>query len=420
MNALSKSFRIFNHTNEQVHDAEIASKADAALCRLLSFLMHKDSSEEDNGSANEPHAIQPDEIAYTCHIIEMIYRCSKEVMEESFQEVGREFLHKLTNILARQLQVVSTSSSGQSGIRAVTDLKSVRMCLSSITKILCHYARSKSATISMAQHPQLLSLIISLLRCPVEAVSFEAHFNTLWVLANMACCTENTRIIASHDGLLGILLQVANTTHNQNRDLSISPGQALRLRHTTFRCLLNLSWDPANKSMMTERDDLILAIRNAVLSFPEDGSESGDAYDAMLLQTRMFALGTMRNIAHTSPSHQLRLCTNQNGMVLNMLCDITQDGDFDSAVRDKAFAVMFNLVSNSTLNVMISHPRLLDILVGAASAGHTNVQASTTSFRALNALASSHGAPECLNKVRLAIEQVNRARITVPRDPVSG
>ena len=86
--ALSKSFRIFNHSNEQTHDEEITSGVDAALVRLLSFLLFKESCEDERiadetrSTSSEPRAARvtrlSDEVACAFQITEMVYRCSKE------------------------------------------------------------------------------------------------------------------------------------------------------------------------------------------------------------------------------------------------------------------------------------------------------------------------------------------------------
>lgn len=371
----------------------------------------------------------------------MIYRCSKESLETSFQKVGQDFLHILANIMTYQLSKCQTSSSSseeppstpQSSSSAMTpgalaDMKSTNVCLRSVTKILCHYARVQSATRSMAHNPKLLSLMISLLQHPQgNNIPFEACHNTLWVLANMACCNENMQHMASNSRLLNTVIQTANIMHdpedsNRTEPPRLSSQHALRLQHSAFRCLLNLSWEQANKTLMAERDDLVDTIVRTVemktvpISGGSDTSPQPRAFVTMLLQTRLFALGTLRNIAHTPSPQKLRLCTSQGGRLLNLLCDTTSN-DEDSAIRGKTFAVMFNLVSTETAELLISHPRLLDSLIRGASAtnqGESSPEsANTMAFRTLHALdqaVASRGSEEIRLTTRQAIEQVNAAR----------
>ena len=135
----------------------------------------------------------------------------------------------------------------------------------------------------------------------------------------------------------------------------------------------------------------------------------------MLLQTRLFALGTLSNIAHTPPPQKLRLCTTQDGMLLTLLCNTVSSREEDSSIRDKTFAVIFNLLSIETAQLLVTHARLLDCLVEAASTPGTNTpeSAGTMAFRSLNALSqvvTSRGLEEYQVLVRRAIDQVNVSR----------
>ncbi len=116
--------------------------------------------------------------------------------------------------------------------------------------------------------------------------------------------------------------------------------------------------------------------------------------------------------------HQLTNTRSVYGLLLNLLCDTCSSNE-EPAVRDKSYAVIFNLVSAETAEILSSHARLLDLLVEAASVplnlqgANTAENASTMSFRSLNALyqaVSSNGPEESRLKVRRAIEQVNMAR----------
>lgn len=430
--ALSTSFRIFNHTVEQLHDEEIASGADAVLCRLLSFLLSNQSVE------NERHADQAssaaieiqgahataitlsNEIACTCQLAELVYRCSKGVIETSLQKVGPYFQHVIATILEHELRNYRTSN--------YLPTQNASNALRSVTKILCHYARVQSATLSMARQPRLLSLMISLLQLPTGTIPFEAQHSVLFVLANMACCNENLQTMASHSGgILDVAIQAANIMPESDKSRSVHQ-YALRIKHTAFRLLLNLSWDRRNKSLMAERNDLFLTIRKTVEMKTLSGDIARSLSGAKLLQARLLALGTLRNIAHTPSPQQYSLCTLDDGMLLNLLCTSTQKNE-DLAVRDKAFAVIFNLVTTETAELLVLHPRLLESLVEAASVP-TNFEgsnvaesASTMSFRSLHALdqiVSTRGPEECRIKVRRAVEQVNMARrvhdMTVPQE----
>ena len=365
---------MFNHGNESIHDAEIAGGADAALCRLLSFLLFKEIDElgentmqshdtigEASGTTPRVEAEVYGEIRSTCQLVEMIYRCSKEKVEESFKKIGSEFLPLLNHILVNEMKRQSMKEHGPSDVKApkaaeivdVPGSASTETCMRFATKILSHFARVQSATIAMAHDQRLLSLLLNLVKFPMDDVPFEAQHSALWILANIACNNENSQqLIASNDGLMDALSLIANYElagdEDHRKQVTWSYYyQALRLQCTAFRFILNLSWAKENKTLLLENNDLLTALGRAMTVRASPWIGNACAINKILLQTRRFAVGALRNIASTTPQQKYCLCQFQNGFLLNSLCDVTQNEN-DSIVRDKAFAVIFNLSCTDT------------------------------------------------------------------------
>ena len=96
--------RAFNHSNEAVHDEEIASLADSALCRLLSHLLFKEwyTDEFDNMPKARLSSL-PEEILRTCQLFEMIYRCSKVKIAASYERVAPDMLLLLCHIIQHEI-----------------------------------------------------------------------------------------------------------------------------------------------------------------------------------------------------------------------------------------------------------------------------------------------------------------------------
>ena len=427
--ALSTSFNSFNHTNEQVHDEEVRAGADCALCRLLSFLILKETFEAEErvvpaGGANIPAASRVTyEIAGVCQVIELIYRCSKEVMEVSFNHVGRDYLRLFCRVsslalLYYQGQDVSLEGPSQHNIKASNTI------LTAVTKTLSHFARAPSKTVHMASHPRLLPLFVTFIRPSSRGIPFEARRNTLWILANMACCTENMQHMASHDdhALLDALIETTKVDFGAETDsseLRISQEllQSILLQYSAFRCLLNLTWNEGNKMLLSERQDLVGSIIATLSILPNrvEGEAEAESFNTVLRTARRFAIGTLRNLANTPPRQKVLLCSYQERIILNVLCDATED-DRDTVMRDKAFAVIFNLISNDTANDIIVHPRLLDVLVDAASAPTSDTGTESSSSMSLRSLQSlelllSGDMPESSHqRLRQALDQVSVAR----------
>eukprot|EP00577_Skeletonema_sp_RCC1716_P013509 CAMPEP_0113435000 /NCGR_PEP_ID=MMETSP0013_2-20120614/35997_1 /TAXON_ID=2843 ORGANISM="Skeletonema costatum, Strain 1716" /NCGR_SAMPLE_ID=MMETSP0013_2 /ASSEMBLY_ACC=CAM_ASM_000158 /LENGTH=383 /DNA_ID=CAMNT_0000325255 /DNA_START=105 /DNA_END=1253 /DNA_ORIENTATION=- /assembly_acc=CAM_ASM_000158 len=298
LTALTVGLRAFNHSDESVHDEEIDSVADAALCRLISFLLFKEFSIDKLDSKDRLNCL-PEEILRNCQLFELIYGCSKEKITASFQRVGPDLLRLLCHIIMYEIERYA--------------LNPELSCLQSATRILFLYARVQSLTEAMAQHKKLLSLCITLIKYPIDVVPFEAQHNVLFILANMACCRSCVLTLSSYDSLMDTVAYAADqnrvTTateklfeaqHNvlfilanmaccrscvltlssydslmdtvayaadQNRVTTATEKtswaeyyQPLRFNCTAFRCLLNLSHPKENKITMVGKDGLLRSI----------------------------------------------------------------------------------------------------------------------------------------------------------------
>ena len=386
MTALTVGLRAFNHSNESTHDEEIDSVADAALCRLLSFLLFKEFS-IDKFDSREKHSCLPEEILRTCQLLEMIYRCSKTKITESFQRVGPDLLRLLCHIIMYEidryapphnpdtsyestappdskLPAIGTSRRGEDYSEGQRDT-----CLLSATRILFLYARVQSLTELMAHHKKLLSLCITLLKYPMDVVPFEVQHNVLFILANMACCRSCVLTLSSHDGLIDTVAYAAD----QHRVSTLAHKtswadyyQPLRFNSTAFRCLLNLSHPKENKVTLVGKDGLLRSIAYVIGLQTSRWVGMPHNLNDMATQARRFAMSTLRNIASAPSEQKYRICSFENGILLDSLCITAQDVH-DPVAKEKSFAVIFNLVCSDTAEILTMHPKLLELLVDAVS-----------------------------------------------------
>ncbi len=389
MKALKVGLRAFNHTNESVHDEEIDAVADAALCRLLSFLLFKEYS-IDKFDSRDRHNGLPEEILRTCQLIEMVYRCSKAKITESFQRVGPDLLRLLCHIIMHEIDryapplnhpelsyesappdlkqpAIDTSRGGGDNSEAQRDT-----CLLSATRILFLYARVQSLIEVMAHHNKLLSLCISLINYPFDVVPFEVQHNVLFILANMACCRSCVLTLSSHDRLMDTVVYAAD----QNRVTPVTHKtswsdyyQPLRFNCTAFRCLLNLSQPKENKVTMVGKDSLLRSIAYVIGLQTSHWAGMPHTLQDMATQARRFAMSTLRNISSAPPEQKYRLCIFENGILLDSLCSVAQDVH-DQVCKEKSFAVLFNLVCSDTAEILTMHPKVLKLLVEAVTLQH--------------------------------------------------
>lgn len=441
--------RAFNHSNESIHDEEIASVADAALCRLLSHLLFKETYTDDLQKARLD--CLPEEILRTCQLFEMIYRCSKPQITASFERVGPDLLRLLCHIIMHEIQRytpfspnpefrdehTSSYESNRPDSKPSAIKKSRRehasearhdTCLQSATRILFLCARVQSLTEAMAQHARLVTLCISLIRFPIDVVPFEAQHNALFILANMACCRSCVVKLSSHDRLMDTVIQAAD----QNRETTVTHKtswedyyQPLRFHCTAFRCLLNLSIPKENKVTMVGKDQLLRSIAYTMGMQTSQWVGIPPTLNEMATQTRRFAMSTLRNIASAPSQQKYRICTFDNGIFLDSLCNAAQN-DQDLVAKEKSFAILFNLVCTDTSEILLLRPQLLELLTDAASlppqqqqAGAVrNTQLSEMPYQSLVSLNQASNSLSHDARIRLdnALSQANSSRIPMDED----
>ena len=142
--------------------------------------------------------------------------------------------------------------------------------------------------------------------------------------------------------------------------------QSLRFNSTAFRCLLNLSHPKENKVIMVGSDGLLRSIAYVVGLQTSHWVGMPHTLNDMATQARRFAMSTLRNIASAPPEQKYRICSFENGILLDSLCRTAQ-GVQDPVAKEKSFAVIFNLVCSDTAEILTMHPKLLELLVDAVS-----------------------------------------------------
>lgn len=182
--ALSLGFSMSNYADRRPRGGERAAGSEAALRRLLSLLLLRDSFGGGTAAATgAPAGGAPrisDEIARACQVVAMAHRRSRDMLATSFPKAGPAFLDLFANVLEAALAQARERCNlyppvVPSAAAPATELGPADACLQSVTKTLCCYARIKSATPLMARH-RVLPLMIALLR-PSSAASREG---TTW------------------------------------------------------------------------------------------------------------------------------------------------------------------------------------------------------------------------------------------------
>ena len=368
--ALLRARDEWDHGNARQHDVELLAGADAVLLKHWTLVVW----------TNE---VVDDELLWTCQALESVYRASSGAVEASFKRMGHLVLKHVVHLIGEELNrrvptLVSDGKQeerdgpheeeGEEGDDAARIQESPErdLLLKKLVRILGNLARVGDATKPMAHFPGLVGCLIRMISSYVdeECIPWEARLSALWVLANLACNSENMQHMACTKGMIPALVQVAcrrlNTDDSLERTMEI-----LRSRSIACRAILNLSWAPENKISLAEHAPLIDMLTELAVFRKTLLGRSRTVQD-VVIQTRRYAVGALRNLAAAPRRIKIGLCEYQNGHLLDTLTDAAlNDGDENVIVR--AFAAIHNLAVQDTAEKMIQHPALVLALKGALS-----------------------------------------------------
>lgn len=298
------------------------------------------------------------------------------------------------------------------------------------TKILAHFARVGNATKSIAYFTTLLTTLLSLINIkPYECIPWEARLSALWIIANLACNQENmTMLLVNTPNLISTLVAVAN------RKLQFIPNnkatclertmEILRSRSIASRALLNLSYAPENKVYLSEQNELLDLLCDLIscrtLSSLVENNDTKTAKKGMhyfhhhygksktiqeiIITTRRYASGALRNIAASPRKIKIHLCHYNNGHILKVLTNAALHNDDDIGVLERVFGTLHNLANQDTAEMIVSHPALVLALKNALLSSSSSLHDDDD----VNALKLSDGgeySPSQINNNNMSSQQ---------------
>ncbi|GAX26334.1 hypothetical protein FisN_16Lh173 [Fistulifera solaris] len=373
---IQKAKDAFDHDIQAVHDDEITAGADSALVKHLTFLaFHTQQQSEDLAELFS-------EITWTCDTLESILRASPESVELCFERMGHQIMQLLVGLidnelsrrtaLARELNdddrgsetpdLDSDSRTTDENPSKVDQIATPEgdLLLRKICKIFGHFARVGKATKPMAHFPGLLGVLLSVI-CfrPYQVIPWESRLSALWTIANLACNSENMQMMACAPRFIESLLEVSCRPLHPGDTLETTM-EVLRSRSLVARAVLNLSWSPENKIVLSEHGpllDLLLELTvHRIAPYGQSRTVRG-----VLLSSRHFAVGALRNLAAAPRRIKLYLCQYNNGAVLDTLIDAILN-DTDDGVKDRAIAAIHNLAVHDTASLLAQRQALVLIL----------------------------------------------------------
>jgi hypothetical protein len=402
LEAMENAIGTFDHDDRKRHDHEIAAGVDIALVKALIFLEFK------SGFRREPIQADMDvitkEIGMVLTALECVYRASSESVGESFSRVGTELLHILVILIDDEVKYrlcvlnsqesLSNSSlnhakdnstkqneagsnddvGGNDSIGRATNQRPVTppspeytkasvgihdrdMMLRMATKCLGHYARVGKATKPMAHFPGFLGSTLNLINIrPYSTVPFEARLSCLWTIANLACNTENMTMMSCTPNLLDSLVSIS-CRKPEGGDSLETIMEILRAKSIASRALLNLSWSPENKILMSDNPPLVETLTELALERRAPYRKSKTMQEIML-HTRRNSIGALRNMSAAPRRCKVALCRFNSGKLLDTMTDVALN-ETDQHAVDIAFACIHNLAIHDTAEAMVDRPALV-------------------------------------------------------------
>ena len=331
------------------------------------------------------------EISLTCQALEMVYHASSDSVEISFNRVGPDLMQIIVILMDEEVKVrtqqfnqenspASAASVPQNSrdvdgnfqLEENTRKGSVTpppqggsmsgewdrdLMLCKAVKILGHYARVGGATRDIAHFPGLLGTTLNLINLrPFNSVPWEVRLSCIWVIANLACSTENMLMMICTPGLINSLVNVGFRQVEPMEPLERTM-EVLRARSLVARALSNLAWSPENKILLANNESMVTMLSQLAIKRKSPYSRSKTMQD-VLTQTRQYAVGALRNLAAATRRSKITLCEYGDGELLDTLADVVLNDD-NECVVEKALAAIHNLAIHDNAEVMASKPALV-------------------------------------------------------------
>jgi len=344
INAINALLSQLDHDDEKMHDEEIRQGAANALCQKLMIALSR--------NFHEHH----DEIANICRALRFVYRCSANVKNESFKQIGGDLLPLLSKVVehsggtdpCEKFSAAHRNESAQPNIATTADPTSHAFRPKTISVIrhpealegslgaLRNLSSAPAAEVLMSRHNGFLTLLLDVVSN--KDISVDAKSNALNVIVNLAHCYENKASMVESRGLLDTLVEC---TLNKE-DL---------IRNASACGLQNLTAHDENILIMVKHKSLLSAVIKLL----------GDEND----ETREFAAGTLQNLS-VSRKNSVTLASFERGSVVNALL-LVMAKDRHAVARNRSTWTLANILCAETLFSIQAHRGLLDTLAVVAA-----------------------------------------------------
>lgn len=297
------------------------------------------------------------EIGTLLKSLECVYRASSDTVGKSFSRVGIDLLEIIVVLIDKEVNSSNRKNDKSDGFYE-DEYKYIHdIVLRKATKIIGHFARVGRATKPMARFPGFLGSMLNLINIrPYSTVPFEARLSCLWTIANLACNTESMTLMMSTPNLVDSLITSINRSSSSCGTIE-TIMEILRAKSIASRTILNLSWLPENKILMSENVALVQALCQ-IATERLAPCKSSKTMQNILVQARRHTLASLRNISAAPYHSKITLCSYDGGKILDVLTD-TALNETDQYVIDLSFSTIHNLAIQETAEAIVDRPALV-------------------------------------------------------------
>ena len=191
---------------------------------------------------------------------------------------------------------------------------------------------------------------------PYCTIPFEARLSCLWTIANLACNTDNMAMMICTPNLIDSLVTMSNRQPESGNTLE-TIMEILRAKSIASRTVLNLSWSPENKILMSQNVALVQALCHLALE-RQAPYKNSKTMQNILVQTRRHSLASLRNISAAPSRSKIALCNYNHGKLLDVLTDVALN-ETDQSVISFSFSAIHNLAIQDTAEAIVDRAALV-------------------------------------------------------------
>jgi len=296
----------FDHKDTTIHDLEV----EAGVVEVL--LAHLRRTVEDNGSA----AVK--ETERMCKLLVLVFRCSDEVVAQSFCKIGALLVTSVLKLVAKHRESGAESKYAERLLRRVSSVEISLQSVKSNQEILAVLLEKIGST-----HDGKLSMVN----------------HSLSLLAGLAAHSDSKAIVMKFPGLFEAVVDVAYS------------NSVVEIKYQSARVLSKLAWHVKNRASMGQKQKCI----DALVAMSEATH-----------QNLQFEALTALQLLSIVSDNKAKFIASTKGKLVPTLVHIASKDDNEN-LQLQALMTLLNLIGRDTYKSISLHPELVNNLAALST-----------------------------------------------------